>query len=100
MIVVAMTEAGLDRQDSVRFYGVLSSYLISFAAAQAAAVVAGDDDSDAAWIGVTLSLERTGHPAITAVRDELEALRDRDIYESGVQVILDAVEARSAAAHA
>ena len=37
------------------------------------------------------------HPAITAVRDELEALRDRDIYESGVQVILDAVEARAAA---
>ena len=100
LIVVAMTEAGLDRQDSVRFYGVLSSYIISFAAAQAAAVVAGDDDSDPAWIGVTLSLARTGHPAVAAVRDELEALRDRDIYESGVQVILDAVEARSAAAHA
>ena len=68
LIVVAMTEAGLDRQDSVRFYGVLSSYIISFAAAQAAADVAGDDDSDPAWIGVTLSLARTGHPAVAAVR--------------------------------
>ena len=100
MIVVAMTEAGLDRQDSVRFYSVLSSYIISFAAAQAGAVVAGDTDSDPAWIGVTRSLERTRHPAITAVRDELEALRDRDIYESGVQVILDAIEARSTALRA
>lgn len=97
MIVVAMNEAGLDNQDSVRFYAVLSSYVISFASAQAGSLMTGEREADAEWIGITASLHHTRHPAITAVRDELEALRDRDIYESGVQVILDAVEARAAA---
>ena len=96
MIIVAMNEAGLDREDSVRFYAVLSSYLISFASAQAGSLVTAIatrrrlDRRHA-------SLHHTKHPAIAAVRDELESLRDRDIYESGVQVILDAVEARAAA---
>lgn len=97
MIIVAMNEAGLDRRDAVRFYGVLSSYILSFGAAQCGGIVAGDSEADPAWIGVTRSLEHTRHPAITAVRDELEALRDREIYESGVQVILDAVAARASA---
>ena len=98
LILVAMNEAGLGRQDSVRFYGVLSSYVISFAAAQAAAaVVAGEVDADPVWIGVHRSLQHSRHPAITAVRDELEALRDHEVFESGVQVILDAVQARAAA---
>jgi hypothetical protein len=99
MILVAMTEAGLDREDSVRFYGVLSSYVISFASAQAGAFLAGNLDTNPAWIGVTRSLDQTRHPTLTDVRDELAALRDRDIYRSGVQVILDAVAARAALAH-
>ncbi len=69
MIIVAMNEAGLDHHDSVRFYGVLSSYVVSFTASQCGAVVAGALDTDQAWIGVTRSLEHTRHPAITAVRD-------------------------------
>ncbi len=100
MILVAMTEAGLGREDAVRFYGVLSSYVISFAAAQAGAIVAENHDSDPVWIGVTRSLDQTRHPTILAVRAELEALHDRDIYHSGVQVILDAVEARARATRA
>jgi AcrR family transcriptional regulator len=95
-IIVAMNEAGLDHEDSVRFYAVLSSYVISFSSAQAASLLTGEREADDAWIGVTSSLHHARHPAIAAVRDELEALRDRDIYESGVQVILDAVEARAA----
>ena len=65
MILVAMGEAGLDPQDSVRFYGVLSSYVISFAAAQAGAVLVGNRDSDPAWIGFTRSLHQSRHPTIT-----------------------------------
>jgi hypothetical protein len=59
--------------------------------------VLGDREIDAAWIGVTTLLHNTKHPAIAEVRDELESLRDRDIYDAGVQVILDAVETRAAA---
>ena len=97
MIIIAMQDAGLNREDSVRFYAVLSSYLVSFASAQASSQVYSNRDTDAAWIGVTPSLHHTKHPVIADIRDELESLRDRDIYDDGVQVILDAVEARAAA---
>ena len=76
MILVAMKEAGLGRQDAVRFYGVLSSYVISFASSQAASVLAGSSDADPAWISGSRSLQSSEHATILEVRDELEALRD------------------------
>jgi AcrR family transcriptional regulator len=96
MIIVAMNDAGLNREDVVRFYAVLSSYLISFGSAQASSRLLDDRDLDAPRVGVTPQVHNTNHPAIADVRDELEALHDRDIYDAGVQVILDAVEARAA----
>ena len=72
LILVAMNDAGLGREDSVRFYGVLSSYVISFAAAQAAAAVAGDVDADPAWIGVhrhsSTRVTRPSRPSATSSR--------------------------------
>jgi AcrR family transcriptional regulator len=97
MIIVAMNEAGLRREDSVRFYAVYSSYVIAFSSAQASSMLGLDQDDDGRWIGASPAVHHTRHPAIAAVRDELEGLRDSDIYESGIQVILDAIEARAAA---
>jgi hypothetical protein len=50
------------------------------------------------WLGGSVALAGGQLPALAAVRDQLEALRDRDIYRVGVEVILDAVEARAASA--
>lgn len=94
LIIVAMDDAGLDRDDSVRFYAVLSSYVISFISAQASSMLIGERDAEARWIGVTPLLHQSTRPAIVNVRDELESLGDRDVFTTGVQVILDAVEAR------
>ena len=96
LIIVAMDEAGLDRDDSVRFYAVLSSYLISVISAQANSLLTNQRDAEARWIGVAPLLHQTTRPAIVNVRDELEALRDRDVFSTGVQVILDAVETQAA----
>ena len=97
LILRAMVEAGLDRADSVRFYAVLSSYVIAFSSAQAGSRLgAGPEDEDPRWIGSHPALQPGRHPTAAAVRDELEALRDDDVYASGVQVILDAITARAA----
>ena len=97
MILRAMVEAGLDHADSVRFYAVLSSYVIAFSSAQAGSRLGSSPgDDDPRWIGTHPGLHQGRTPTAAAVRDELEALRDQDVYESGVQVILDAVSARAA----
>jgi len=44
-------------------------------------------------VQVPQGLGRRGHPALVAVRSKLEQLRNTDIYQVGVQMILDAVEA-------
>ena len=69
LIIVAMNEAGLDHDDSVRFYAVLSSYVISFTSAQASSMLIAERDAEARWIGVTPLLHQTRRPAIVAVRD-------------------------------
>ncbi len=96
MILGAMVEAGLDRTDTVRFYAVFSSYVIAFSSAQASSLLGADPErDDPRWIGGSTALHSTRTPTAASVRDELEALRDVDIYESGIQVILDAVAARA-----
>lgn len=101
LIIRAMVEAGLGPDDSVRYYAVFSSYLLAFCSAQARALlVAGPTafDDDPRWVGGSSALSVSRLPAVAAVRDRLEALRDRDVYRVGVEVILDAVEAQARAA--
>ena len=97
LIIRAMSEAGLGADDSVRFYGVFSSYVLAFSSAQARILlVAGPAvDDDPRWLGGSAALRGNQLPALAAVRDQLEALRDHDVYRVAVQVILDAVEARA-----
>ncbi len=96
MTLRAMTEAGLDRADSVRFYAVFSSYVIAFSSAQASSLLGSEPGrDDPRWIGRSPAFHSSRTPTAVSVREELEALRDVDIYESGIQVILDAVAARA-----
>jgi AcrR family transcriptional regulator len=92
MVLGALMEAGLDDEDAVRFYAVLSSYVISLASAKCSALLAAD--AQERWIGFFPSLRQSSAPAAVRVRDRLEALRDRDVYEDGIRVIIDAVESR------
>jgi AcrR family transcriptional regulator len=94
MVLDALIEAGLDDEDAVRFYAVLSAYVVSLASAKCSALLAAD--AEERWIGFFPSLRQSTASAAVRMRDRLEALRDRDIYEDGVQVIIDAVEVRLA----
>ncbi len=46
MILQAMAEAGLDQADSVRFYAVLSSYVIAFSSAQSSSRLGSSPGAD------------------------------------------------------
>jgi AcrR family transcriptional regulator len=98
MALGALVEAGLDDEDAVRFYAVFSSYVISLASAKCSALLAADPEER--WIGFFPSLRQSAAPAAVRVRDRLEALRDRDIYDEGIQLLIDAVESRLARSRA
>lgn len=99
LILEAMKDAGLGSEDAVRYYGVYSSYVLSLAGAQARHRLenggSADDTYQDPWIGPSTVLRSSRFPVIAEVRDELEQLHQRDIFEDGVQIILDAVQARS-----
>jgi AcrR family transcriptional regulator len=92
MVLGALVEAGLDDEEAVRFYAVLSSYVISLASAKCSALLAPHPEER--WIGFFPSLRQSPASSAVRVRDRLEALRDHDVYADGVQVIIDAVESR------
>jgi AcrR family transcriptional regulator len=97
LIIRAMTDAGLGEDDSVRYYAVYSSYVLAFSSSAASnrlMVPSGDDDDDPRWLGGSAGLLSGRYPALRAVRPQLESLRDGDVFDFGVQVILDAIEAR------
>lgn len=100
VILAAMKDAGLGPKDAVRYYGVYSSYVLSLSGAQARQRLerggSADDTYDDPWVGPSIPLRSNQYSDIIEVRDELEHLRQRDIFREGVQIILDAVQARTA----
>jgi AcrR family transcriptional regulator len=96
LILEALKDAGLGREDAVHYYGVYSSYVLHGAGAQARDRLerggSPDDTYQDPWIGA-VSLRTNRFPAVTEARGLLEQMRFRDIYPFGVKVILDAIEA-------
>lgn len=90
--------AGLDPHAAVRFYAVYSNYLLAMAGSVAAAVAADPaGEADQVWIGDVGPVDPRRYPAVAAARDELAALRDSEVFMTGVDVILDAAEAHAQA---
>jgi AcrR family transcriptional regulator len=98
LIIRAMSDAGLDHEDAVRYYGVFSTYVLVFASALADERFATSDPEtpeNPRWLAGLASLDVDRYPALAAVRPDLDTLHDRDIFGTGVAVILDAVESRA-----
>lgn len=91
-------DAGLDRTDAVRFYAVFSHYLTSVGATLASArldAASDGEEPDGVWLGDVGIVDENRFPEVAASREQLASLRDRDIFQMGVGVILDAAEAAS-----
>ena len=94
-LLQAFRDAGLDRSDAVRFYAVFSDYLTSVGSTLANYRLRAEgevDLRDRAWLGDVGYVNDQEYPQVAASRNELAALRDHDIYQMGIGVILDAAE--------
>lgn len=90
--------AGLGREETVRFYAVLSSHALTGASAMAMTRLrlGGIAEAESVqWFELhAVDLER--YPAVAASLDRIANLRATEIYLIGVEVILDAAEAAAA----
>jgi AcrR family transcriptional regulator len=89
-------EAGLTGTDVVRFYGVISSYILSVSAgisAQRLAATERGTEVNTAWLYDMRGVDPVKFPAVAAHWHQLSELSNDDVFLTGIDVLLDAVEA-------
>lgn len=93
-ILECFTQAGLDPADTVRFYGIYANLTLATSAAMAGYVLSeGDRTPDSpAWLGAVAPVDDLRYPLVAAMRHELSALRDEELFMAGVDIVLDAAE--------
>ena len=95
-ILTQLGRAGLDTQQAVRFYAAYSSYVLAAAAALSRQRLQDGDGTTSRWIGELRAVDAARLPAVAAVIPELAALSDREVFVTGIEVLLDSVEAVAA----
>ncbi|MFP4234810.1 MAG: TetR/AcrR family transcriptional regulator [Nitriliruptoraceae bacterium] len=96
LILAALREAGLSRQDAVRYYPLLAGYAAAMAAANAAYLLQDDralTTQERIWVSTWGLLDPAEHPTAVELREELAVLRTQQVFRSGLELLLDAVEA-------
>lgn len=92
-----MEVAGLSDGEAVRHYAALSTYVLAYTSGVASSYSDAENPEDAtAWLSRSLPMSPATHPRVNALRDALVALDDRDVYDMGVEALLDAVESNAA----
>jgi len=95
-LLAGLTDAGLSPAQVARYCPLLAGYAASMAAAQAAHRLQDDrglEASERAWVTTQTLLDAELHPTAVALRDQVSRLRDADVFRSGLELLLDAVEA-------
>jgi AcrR family transcriptional regulator len=90
-----LVEAGLDDADVVRFYALMSSYVLGVATAQAGyrlhdGRIARAPDRE--WVGNMRADDIVRFPHLDRFADALAALSDDDVFRTGLDLLLDAIE--------
>ncbi len=98
LILSDFKNAGLRDNDAMRFYGMYSSFVLSFASTQAAYLLVHDAEAPAApaWVADYSSVDPEKFPTVAALHLKLSQIQDRDAYLGGIDIILDAAEALAA----
>lgn len=95
LLLSALLEAGLPRQDAVRYYPLLAGYVASMAAAEAAYRLQDDrvqSSADRIWVATQGLLDPARYPTAHALREELAGLRTNEVFQTGFELLLDAIE--------
>lgn len=90
-----LREAGLTPADVVRYYGVIASYILSVSSnmsAQKLAALAMGAAPKSNWLYDVRAIDVERYPDLAASRNELSDLSNDDVYLTGIDVLLDAVE--------
>ncbi len=94
VVIAALAESGLRGEQLVRFYGMYSSHVLTFSAAMAAGRLSDGAalDDDDHWVPPLGRVDRHTHPNLAREAKHLGALRTADVFGSGLDLILDAVQ--------
>lgn len=98
--LAALSEAGLSEPDAVRFYSVYSGFILAFAGAVAAGRLIDPEDEDGLWVGELGAVDADRLPQVSRHAGELSVLTDEQVFQTGVDVILDAAKAAGKASGA
>lgn len=94
LLVELLQSTGMADADAVRFYGVLSSYILAIAASIASSRLDSEGlERSTAWLGNLDAVDARAYPAVASLQGELSRLQDVDVYRTGLDVILDAAAA-------
>lgn len=98
LMLDAFQRCGLDGEELVRHYALLASHVLALAAgiARARAEHPNDDEGDP-WVDTPLLADPRKFPLIAQHSLLLTELQDRDLFLSGVELVIDS--ARRTAAH-
>ncbi|MGW4928820.1 TetR/AcrR family transcriptional regulator [Agromyces sp. NPDC004153] len=101
LMLDAFSRAGLEGEDLVRHYALLASHTLSSAAGIARAHGERGDASGepGSWFDGPLLADPRTHPHIASVSTQLTDLQDRDLFQLGVEAVIQSAE-RTAAASA
>jgi len=92
-ILTQLQQAGLGKEQAVRFYAAYSSYVLAAAAALSRQRLQDDETGTTSrWVGELRAVDAARLPALAAMLPELVALSDREVFMTGVEVFLDSVE--------
>jgi AcrR family transcriptional regulator len=92
-ILTQLERAGLARGQIVRFYAAYSSYVLAASAALSQQRLSQDESGRASrWVGDLRAVDAARMPALAALMPDLLAMADRDVYVTGIEVFLDAIE--------
>ncbi|MGO1319120.1 MAG: TetR/AcrR family transcriptional regulator [Galactobacter sp.] len=91
LVLEALTQAGLDEEQVVRFYAVIAQYAMSSAAGLARSRVHGRDQDDA-WFQTAGTVSSDQHPRLSQLGPELRALTEVEPVAFGLELLLDSVE--------
>lgn len=106
LFLSALTRSGLDGDDVVQHYALISSYVLSTASGIARSRAESFDDpdvdvaatdADMPWLDGPILADPRTHPHIAKFTVELAELKDREIYMLGIETLLNAAERAAAA---
>ncbi|MFD5224864.1 TetR/AcrR family transcriptional regulator [Microbacterium sp. NPDC058342] len=97
----ALLDAGFERADALHYQRVFGNYVRSFASIEAAARALPDDtqrEDELAWRLQYEKLDPDEFPAMLGVGRPPLAIGDPDTFDFGLELLLDGLQARAAAA--